>query len=57
MDVGEDGVDVKDGEHGAVGIRRGSGGSTSIVSSSGVISSCLDRDELLGWPGYEILYF
>lgn len=57
MDVGEDGGDVKDGEHGAVGIRRGSGGSTSIVSSSGVISSCLDRDELLGWPGYEILYF
>ena len=57
MDVGEDGGDVNDGKLGAVGIRRRSGGSTSTVSSSGIISSCLDRDELLGRPGYGILYF
>lgn len=45
MDVGDDGGDVNAGELGLVVIRRRIGCSTSTVSSSGIISSYLERDE------------
>lgn len=50
LDMGKDDGDTKIGVLGAVGIRRGIGGSTSTVSSSGMTSSCLE-DRLVGLPG------
>ena len=57
MDVGEDGGDANTGEVGAVGIRRRFGGSTSTVSSSGITSSCLERDGLVALPGMKYYIF
>ena len=57
MDIGEDGGDANAGTLGAVGIRRRTGGSTSTVSSSGIISSCLERDGLVALPGIKFYIF
>ena len=59
MDVRED-IGVNAGELGSVGIRRRAGGSTSTVSSSGIISSCLEcdeRDGLIVLPGKKYYIF
>ena len=60
MDLGEEGGEVNAGELGLVGIRRKFGSSTSTVSSSGIISSCLERDErdgLIALPGMTCYIF
>jgi hypothetical protein len=53
MDVGEDGGDVNVNELGLVGRI---GGSASTVSSSGIISSCLERDGLIALPEMKYIF-
>jgi alkylation response protein AidB-like acyl-CoA dehydrogenase len=66
-DIGEDGGDAKTDEFEAVGSRRRTGrlflalllnsDSTSMVSSSGMTSSCLEWEGLVALPGMKCYIF